>query len=114
MVDKKLLALLRCPVTKQPLRRLTAAQLQKLNDAIATGRIKQQNGRPVNTPLEDALLTEGGRTIYKIVDDIPVMVEAESIAVQQLKTPLRPAAAVDPRPPFAGPQPPCSTSRPPL
>jgi len=86
MVDKKLLALLRCPVTKRPLRRLTPTQLQKLNDAIATGRIKQQNGRPLNEPLEDALLTEGGRTIYKIVDDIPVMVEAESIAVQQLET----------------------------
>lgn len=86
MVDKKLLALLRCPVTKQPVRRLTPTQLQKLNDAIAAGRIKQQNGRPLHTPLEDALLTESGRTIYPIVDDIPVMVEAESIAVQQLET----------------------------
>ena len=84
-IDAKLLALLRCPVTKQSLRLMDAAQLERLNRAIKQGGITRHDGNPVAEVLEAALITTNQRTIYPILSDIPVMLEGESIAFEQLQ-----------------------------
>ena len=83
-VDAKLLEILRCPVTRQPLRLLAARKLETLNEKIARGEVRHLDGSVVERPLEAALITENGNTIYKILDDIPVMLEDSSIAANLL------------------------------
>ena len=43
-MDRKLLDILCCPVTKQPLALLNAAELEALNRAIAGGALARQDG----------------------------------------------------------------------
>jgi uncharacterized protein len=78
-VDPKLLEILRCPVTKQPLSLLGADRLARLNARIAEGEVTHHDGTPVAAAVDAALITENGKTLYKIEDDIPIMLEDLSI-----------------------------------
>ena len=84
-VDAKLLEILRCPVTKQRLSLLSPDKLKSLNEKIAAGEVRHLDGTPVDgeqrlSEIQAALVTENGNTIYKIEDDIPIMLEDLSIA----------------------------------
>lgn len=84
-MDKRLLDILCCPVTKQPLRALTRAELDALNRAIAGGGVRNAVAEAVRTPLAAGLITTDGKRVYRIDDDIPVMLTDEAIAVSQLE-----------------------------
>lgn len=84
-VDKYLLEILRCPITGQSLNLLGKDRLKKLNAAVAEGSIRYQDGSTVDTPLSAALLTANGTTLYRVDDDIPVMLEDRAIPVEQLQ-----------------------------
>lgn len=79
MIDQELLAILCCPKTKVPVKVLPEDELSALNAAIAKGKVKTVDGRKVDKPLEAGLITEDGQTIYRIDDDIPVMLIDEGI-----------------------------------
>ncbi len=79
-IDAKLLEILRCPVTKQNVSLLSADRLAELNGRIERGEVTHLDGSPVTTTLAAALVTENGNTIYKIEDDIPIMLEDLGIA----------------------------------
>lgn len=83
-MDKHLLDILRCPGTGQPLKIMPKTKLAQLNKAIAKGGITYADGSSVSQPLDAALITDNGSTIYRINDDIPVMLEDQSIAAQQI------------------------------
>lgn len=83
-IDGKLLEILCCPVTKSPLNRLTKAQLKKLNTEIAKGEVHTVSGDIIEQPLQEALITESLKTIYRIDDDIPIMLEEQGINTDQL------------------------------
>lgn len=83
-MDKRLLDILCCPVTKAPLRLLAANELAALNAAIASDRVLDKAGTRVDAPVPAALMTIDGRTIYRVEEDIPVMLAEESIATSQL------------------------------
>ncbi|MEO7062872.1 MAG: Trm112 family protein [Dokdonella sp.] len=83
-MDKRLLEILCCPVTKTPLRLLSEGELAALNDAIATLRVLNGAGANVVTGLAAGLITRDGKSIYRIDDDIPVMLADEAIAVAQM------------------------------
>jgi len=83
-MDKRLLDILCCPVTKVPLRLLAANELSALNTAISSGSVLNSAGTHVDATLPAALMTCDGRTIYRIEDDIPVMLADEAIASAQL------------------------------
>lgn len=85
-VDRKLLEILCCPVTRVPVERLSAAKLQRVNEAIREGRVKQADGSPVETELCEALVTSTGTTIYPVEDGIPLMLEDRSIASFQIES----------------------------
>lgn len=78
-VDRKLLEILVCPITKQPVSMLSQAKLEVLNRKISVGEVSNHGGTIVSTPLEEALITDNGTTIYPVADGIPVMLEDESI-----------------------------------
>jgi uncharacterized protein YbaR (Trm112 family) len=79
-MDRKLLDILCCPVTKQPLALLNAAELDALNAAIASGGVQRQDGSPQAEPVREGLVTRDHQTLYRIDDGIPVLLADESIA----------------------------------
>lgn len=83
-VDRKLLEILCCPVTKVPVTPLSKENLAKLNDAISHATVQYVDGRKVDAPLEEALVTENGKTIYPVRSGIPVMLQDEGIAADQV------------------------------
>ncbi|RDZ29227.1 Trm112 family protein [Lysobacter silvisoli] len=83
-MDRKLLDLLVCPVTRQPLLPLDSRGLQALNAAIAAGGVVRGDGEAQAQALREALVTRDRKTVYRIDDGIPVLLAEEAIATAQL------------------------------
>ncbi len=83
-MDRKLLDLLVCPATHQPLHRLDAAQRERINAAIGRGELLRGDGRRESNALADALATRDGRTVYRIDDGIPVLLLDEALGTAAL------------------------------
>lgn len=85
-MDKRLLAILRCPVTHKGLALAKRATLKDVNSAIDAGKLSNRDGRVLVEPLSEALLTDDGKVLYPIANGIPVLLEGESISMQQLNS----------------------------
>ena len=83
-MDKRLLAILRCPVTHKGLSVLKKDRLQQVNTAIGEGNVVNHEGTRVAEPLAEALITDDGKRVYPVTDGIPVLLEGESISMEQL------------------------------
>ena len=83
-MDRKLLDLLVCPVTRQPLALLEPRGLQALNEAIAGGAVLRADRTAQPAPLREALITRDRRTVYRVDDGIPVLLADEAIATAQV------------------------------
>lgn len=83
-MDRKLLDLLVCPTTRQPLALLDARGLEALNAAIAAGQVKRADGSAQTGPLAEALVTRDRRMVYRVDDGIPVLLAEEAIATAQV------------------------------
>jgi uncharacterized protein YbaR (Trm112 family) len=81
MIDPKLLPLLCCPETRQPLRPADPAVLARVNQSITAGTAKNHAGRPVTGTLEAALIREDGKLLYPVRNQIPLLIAEEGIAV---------------------------------
>lgn len=84
-MDRKLIDILCCPVSKAAVRLLDNDRLAKLNQAIEAGDVKYVNNDSVSDPLDEALITEDDKVIYRVDDSIPVMLADQGIATVQLK-----------------------------
>ena len=84
-VNGKLLEILCCPVSKTPLTVLGRQKLDKLNDAIKSGEALFVDGEKVTDPLPEALVTEDGKVVYPVQDDIPVLLEEKGIGTTQFQ-----------------------------
>lgn len=82
-MDKRLLAILRCPVTHKGLSLLKKDKLEMLNQAIEAGEVVTLEGVALDTPLTEALVTDDGKRLYPVNDGIPVLLESESIHVER-------------------------------
>lgn len=83
-MDRKLLDILVCPATRQPLARLDKRGLDAVNRAIATGAITRADGTVQSDAIREALVTRDGKTVYRIDDGIPVLLIEEGIATAQI------------------------------
>ena len=83
-VDGKLLEILCCPVSKTPLLILSQENLGKLNSAIEAGDVLFIDGEKVADLLQEGLITEDGKVIYAVQDNIPVLLEEQGIGTTQL------------------------------
>jgi uncharacterized protein YbaR (Trm112 family) len=83
-IDRKLLEILCCPVTKHPVTPLSLDQLDRVNAAIADGQVSTFDGTVVDTRLSEGLITTNGTRIYRVEDEIPIMLETESIPADQI------------------------------
>ena len=84
-MDKKLLSILCCPVTHKGLSLARADLLKSVNAAIDAGTLVNLDGTQVAEKLAEALVTDDGKTLYPINDGIPVLLESESVVLDQLQ-----------------------------
>ncbi|MGA9573954.1 MAG: Trm112 family protein [Lysobacterales bacterium] len=84
-MDGKLLEILCCPVSKTPLTVLGQKKLEKLNKAIESGEALYVGGDKVTDPLSEGLITEDGKVIYPVQDDIPILLEEKAIGTAQFQ-----------------------------
>ena len=84
-VDGKLLEILCCPLSKTPLTILGRQKLDKLNLAINNGDALVVGGEKVTDPLQEGLITEDGKVIYPVQDDIPILLEEKGIGTTQFQ-----------------------------
>lgn len=83
-MDKRLLDILCCPVSKTPVRLLGRTELEALNGAIAAGGVVTTGGSAVNERLAEGLITIDRKLVYRVDDGIPVMLPEEGIGTTQL------------------------------
>lgn len=83
-MDKRLLTILRCPVSHKGLSLLKKDKLAQLNAAIEAGELINHEGTAVANPMREALVTDDGKRLYPVDDGIPVLLEDESISMEQL------------------------------
>ena len=79
-MDRKLLDILCCPASKQPLALLDRGELQALNQAIARGQVLRLDGSTQAQLLTEGLITRDRRILYRVDDGIPVLLADEGIA----------------------------------
>jgi len=84
-VDGKLLEILCCPVSKTPLIILSQEKLGKLNSAIEAGDALFIDGKKITDPIQEGLITEDGKVIYAVQDNIPVLLEEQGIGTTQFQ-----------------------------
>ncbi|WP_353254044.1 Trm112 family protein [Salinisphaera sp. PC39] len=78
-MDKKLLDILVCPVTGAALSPLTAEQRDALNARVREQALRYVDGSLVEAPLDDGLITDDRHTVYRVDDDIPVLLPDRGI-----------------------------------
>ncbi len=83
-MDRKLLDLLVCPATRQPLQLLDGRALAALNAAIQAGGIVRGDGSAQSGAIGEALVTRDRKTVYRVDDGIPVLLAEEAIATAQV------------------------------
>ena len=86
-MDRALLDIVCCPVTRSPLELLSERELAELNARIAAGRIKNRDGAVTADALTEALVTRSGKLIYPVRDGIPVLLEDQAMPLHQLEGP---------------------------
>ncbi|TWI00224.1 uncharacterized protein YbaR (Trm112 family) [Luteimonas cucumeris] len=84
-MDRKLLDILVCPASRQPLALLDKAGLDALNRAIAGGDVKRNDGSAQADAIREALVTRDRKTVYRLDDGIPVLLVEEGIATAQVE-----------------------------
>jgi uncharacterized protein len=83
-MDKRLLGILCCPISHKGLALARGDLLKKVNVAIAARRLANRDGETLSEALGEALVTDDGKLLYPVRDGIPVLLESESIGLEQL------------------------------
>ena len=83
-MDKRLLTILQCPVSHKGLSVMNKDTLARVNAAIESGAVVNQDGVTVTAALSEALVTDDGKRVYPVNDGIPVLLEDESINMEQI------------------------------
>ncbi|MDQ3618485.1 MAG: Trm112 family protein [Pseudomonadota bacterium] len=83
-MDRKLLDLLVCPTTRQPLSLLNHRGLDAFNNAIAHGPVLRGDGSAQTDALREALVTRDRKLVYRLDDGIPVLLAEEAIDTTQV------------------------------
>jgi uncharacterized protein YbaR (Trm112 family) len=79
MIDAELLKILCCPETHQELRVAEPDLVQKLNQKISAGGLKNRAGHLVKERIDGGLVRTDGKWAYPIRKNIPVMLIDEAI-----------------------------------
>ncbi len=83
-MDRRLLDILCCPSTRQPLLPLQSRELEAINRMIKTGSLRRADGSTQAEPLAEGLVTRDRKLFYRIDDGIPVLLADEAISSMQV------------------------------
>jgi uncharacterized protein len=83
-VDKDLLAILCCPDTKLDVSLADEALINKVNEAVSRGALKNKGQKPVTEILDGGLIRSDRKILYPIRENIPVMLIEEGIPLDQV------------------------------
>ncbi len=78
-MNAELLAVLRCPATRQPLGVAEAALIERLNARVAAGELCNGAGQKLTAPLEAGLVRADGRALYPVRNGVPVLLVDEAV-----------------------------------
>jgi len=81
MIDPDLLKIMCCPETHQPIALAEPSLIEKLNQQIAAGQLKNRAGQPVKEKIDAGLVREDKKFLYPIRGNIPIMLIDEAIPV---------------------------------
>jgi uncharacterized protein len=82
-LDPKLLDILACPETKEPVTLADETLVAQLNAQIETGNLQNRAGTQVTEKLDGGLVREDQHYLYPIRDDIPIMLIDEGIPLNK-------------------------------
>jgi uncharacterized protein YbaR (Trm112 family) len=83
MISADYLSMLRCPEDRTSLALADAALVDRLNQAIAAGRLQNRGGDAVASKLDAALVRADGKVAYPVFEEIPVLLVDEGIWLEQ-------------------------------
>jgi len=83
-IDDKLIEVLCCPASQMAVKKLSGEQVEKLNQAIAQGKVRFKNESLVEKSVEEGLITEDGNTLYLVDSGIPIMLIEHGVAAEQI------------------------------
>jgi len=78
-MDTELLKILCCPETHQALTAAEAPLLERLNQQIAAGGLRNRAGELVREKMDGGLVRADGKFLYPIRHNIPIMLIDEAI-----------------------------------
>jgi uncharacterized protein len=81
-LSQDLLDILCCPEDRTPVAVAPTTLVERLNAAIAAGKVKNKAGEQVKQPVESALVRRDGKVAYPVRDDTPVMLVEEGIVLE--------------------------------
>jgi uncharacterized protein YbaR (Trm112 family) len=82
-MDEKLLEIMCCPETHQPLAKAGAELVDDLNKRIQAGTLVDRVAENGAERIDGGLIREDGKIMFPIRQDIPVMLIDQSISLEQ-------------------------------
>jgi len=82
-LDKELLSILCCPETKLDVRLADQVLIDRINEAVGRGILKNRGNKPVTELLDGGLVRADRKVLYPIREDIPVMLIEEAIPLDE-------------------------------
>ncbi len=82
-MDEKLLEIMCCPETHQPLAKAGVELIDDLNQRIQAGTLVDRVDEKVTEPFDGGLIREDGKILFPIRQDIPVMLIDQGIPLGQ-------------------------------
>jgi len=89
MLRSDVLAILRCPEDRSELKSAADEVVNQVNTAIVDGWLVNRVGKPVERIIEAGLVRADGAWLYPIIDQIPVLLLDDAIALDQVRHRLR-------------------------
>ena len=85
MIPPKLLAILRCPESRQPLRGADQALLEQCNRSIKLGTLRNIRGELLKQPLQGGLVREDRKVIYPVLASVSELLVGDGIPLPPLE-----------------------------
>jgi uncharacterized protein YbaR (Trm112 family) len=79
MINPDLLKIMCCQETHQPIALAEPLVIERLNQQIAAGQLKNRAGQPVKEKIDGGLVREDRKFLYPVRGNIPVMLIDEAI-----------------------------------